>query len=335
MTIRCSNCSRENSDTSPYCLTCGTMLAPGAPAGALPSRAQPAQNNAQFAVPSGFFFPQAPPQSSPRGNTSASQPFQVFAQQSEQAAKHPIVPMGTRTSSLVGARRAFAGYGISTTHQSWLLSTQAARANDVFSAVLETMHQRDQWNIKLQPAKLQEQGIQPEERYYLIVQRGVSTVFIYIAPSGNDLYISRATSVKRSLDAFRLIILAILFGGAFFLPIIGGSVAAGTTTNTAYGPVYTSGNILLSILFSLISICCWIYLLWQGIRSLRYWIREKDFLIYLRNLTLKDFEMDDIMLLEHATDETIRDALKQLNLDANLIVPPTQGYQPQRRLRVL
>jgi len=39
--------------------------------------------------------------------------------------------------------------------------------------------------------------------------------------------------------------------------------------------------------------------------------------------------------LEHVTDDTVRDAVEQVGLDATKIVPPTQGYQPKQKIRAL
>lgn len=334
MTIRCTACLRENPDTVTYCRHCGNALS--APSGASFSSSQSGRSGAS-AASAGAYYSQVPPQHSPAGSSSSSQPFQTFAQQPS-TGKHPIAQMGTPTSALIGNRHAFAGYGIPANHQSWLLSRQAARADDVFSTVMSIMGMRGSQNIRLQPAKIQEQGIKPEERYYLIVQRGVSTVFVYIAPSGNDLYISRATMVKCSLDLLRITIFCLLLAVAILGPSISSAILSNMTTNlfgnllgSSSGPSLGTSLCFSGLLF-LASVFSWIYLILHGIRSLRYWMREKDSLIYLRNLTLRDFEVDDIMLLEHATDETIREALQQLKLDASQIVPPAQGYQQQRRL---
>ena len=69
-------------------------------------------------------------------------------------------------------------------------------------------------------------------------------------------------------------------------------------------------------------------------RSVRHWVIEKDFLAYLRMRDLNDFQLDDIALLEHATDEVVLEAVKQLNLDASKIVPPT-SYKPERHVKVV
>ena len=71
------------------------------------------------------------------------------------------------------------------------------------------------------------------------------------------------------------------------------------------------------------------------IASFKHWFTERDFWVYLRRNNLHDFEIDDVMLLEHATDETVQGAVKQLRMDATKIVPPPTGYQTKRRVRVI
>jgi hypothetical protein len=57
-----------------------------------------------------------------------------------------------------------------------------------------------------------------EERDYLKIGRGVSTVFIYVASAGQDLYISRATTVLPAINSFRVIGLLLLLALALFGP---------------------------------------------------------------------------------------------------------------------
>jgi hypothetical protein len=41
------------------------------------------------------------------------------------------------------------------------------------------------------------------------------------------------------------------------------------------------------------------------------------------------------MLLEHVTDDTVRDAVVQVGLDATKIVPPALGYQAKQKIRAV
>ena len=71
------------------------------------------------------------------------------------------------------------------------------------------------------------------------------------------------------------------------------------------------------------------------IRSFINWLVEKDFWRLLRPNVLNDFQLDDIALLEHVTDDVVRDAVDQAGLDASKIVPPALGYQPKPNIRAI
>jgi hypothetical protein len=295
--------------------------------------------------------------------------------------------MGTVSSQMmISARRAFAGHGIFLRHRSFVLPRKDAQADNVLQTIGDVLSKRNP-SFQLSGKHLCERGFQPEERYYLVLRRRVSSVFIYVAPAGDDLYISRSTSVLCSISfgrvlAMLLMILAIC-SPIWILPVVAATVAHSATsvystavsgntsgayhgsssnTSSAYGsttatpsgssgaygstaatPGSTNGNasavlglaLLFGFLLSLASTISFFVLIWYLIRSFIYWLREKDFLIYLRSLFLKDFEMDDIMLLEHVTDMTIRMAVATIGLDASQIKPPEEGYKQDRRVRLL
>jgi hypothetical protein len=236
--------------------------------------------------------------------------------------------MGTG-QGLVSIRRAFAGRGTLIMHYSWLLDGKQVEAASVRTAILELLQQRKYAGLNVFPERLIERGLIMEERDYLTVRRGVSTVFIYAAPAGNDLYISRATTVLPIISYARAMILGLLF----LLMIIGfitSSQAANNVSPYAYVPI-SPLSLGLGFLAYLLLIFFVIFL----IRSFISWLTEKDFWIYLRPNTLNDFQLDDIALMEHSTDYIVRDAVAQLGLDASKIVPPVQGYQPKRKYRAI
>jgi membrane protein implicated in regulation of membrane protease activity len=207
-------------------------------------------------------------------------------------------------------------------HYSWLLDGKEMQATTVLSTILDLLRQRSIGGLTIAPERLTERGITLEERDYLKVRRGVSSVFIYVAPAGRDLYISRATTVLPAINIMRVIGLLLLLALAFFGP--------GILQNMAGPAGYFLGG-----LFFLFVIPIWLYFLWLLFRSFSYWLVEKDFWVYLRANQLNDFQLDDIALLEHVTDETVRVAVEQLGLDASKILPPTQGYQPKQRIRII
>ncbi len=177
------------------------------------------------------------------------------------------------------------------------------------------------------PSTLIERGILMEEREYLVAQRGICTVFIYVAPAGQDLYISRATTALPAISNVRIAIFSLLFlimlFGFFSRPDVGTIVNGGVVAFLfASFLSVLSGPILLFFIVLLIL-------------SFIHWLKEKDFWRYLRPNFLNDFNLDDLMLLEHVTDDTVRDAVAQVGLDANKIVPPALGYQPKQKIRAI
>jgi hypothetical protein len=265
---------------------------------------------------------------------------QLTAQQSQNLYPAPS-QMGTAVSGLnqLKYRRAFAGYGTAIMHHSWLLHGKDVQATTLHTTIMELLRQRNFVGIKLSTSKLQEKGYHMEERDYIIAQRGVSSVFVYVAPAGRDLYISRATSVLQSIDFFRavtlvaLLLLALLGPGVLPGILAGGNTPANTSGYSGSTSASPLSGILVPIL-SLVSVIIWLYLIRWTFRSFKHWLVEKDFWAYLRMRELNDFQIDDIALLEHSTDETVRAAVEQLNLDGNKIVPPA-SYKPERHIQVV
>lgn len=187
--------------------------------------------------------------------------------------------------------------------------------------------QRQIATLTITPDKLMERGLLMEERDYLLAQRGIATVFIYTAPAGNDLYISRATTVLPPVNNARVIIAA----GLFLLMLLGFLYHPATSSGFSLDIVAAVTSAFLSLLSFLILLIFLVIL----VRSFIYWILEKDFLVYLRSRDLNDFHIDDVMLLEHVTDDVIHSAVEQLGLDASKIAPPPMGYQPKQRIRAI
>lgn len=231
------------------------------------------------------------------------------------------------TQSLTSLRRAFAGHGQLITHYSWLLPGDQAQTMAVRHQIQTNIEQRKIPQLMLTPSILTERGLLMEEREYLITQRGVTTVFLYTTPAGSDLYISRATTVLPAVSNIRVIITAVLAIIMFIGLIVHPSPLSLLSGNI--------GDYLFTSFLNFLSYVILAFFIIMGVRSLIYWILEKDFLIYLRPNTLNDFNLDDIMLLEHVTDDVIHSAVEQLGLDASKIAPPPQGYQPRQRIRAI
>lgn len=361
----CPYCSRSNPEMSVFCVGCGnripqngqstgtgtgtnaslptvqsqgigpTALTPqplyGSPSSTYPNSAPSYPSSAQPP----YSTSSNPPTYAPGGSSSPS-PYPIRTSsvppsptQWSSGAMPPPPPASQigSTQSLASLRRAFAGHGQLVTHYSWLLPGDQAQTMAVRHQIQTNIEQRRIPQLMLTPSILTERGLLMEEREYLITQRGVATVFIYATPAGSDLYISRATTVWPSVSNVRIIIAAIL-AIIMFIGFINQPPAASILS-------FNLGDIFLALFLKLVSFIILGFFIFIGVRSLIYWILEKDFLIYLRPNTLNDFNLDDIMLLEHVTDDVIHSAVEQLGLDASKIAPPPQGYQPKQRIRAI
>lgn len=330
MSQPCSTCGYQNSADSVFCIRCGGKIEA--------EQVFQQSTSSTSATPIGRIN-----SAGNFGSTTYSSGYQAQGAQAQSAAIFSSAPaqMGSVSSASAGqtAPHAFAGRGELIKHHSWLLYGDHLNAANLRSAILDILRLRYFSPLKLDTEKLRESGYWTEERDYITMRRGVTTVFIYVAPAGQDLYISRATAVQLSIDPVRIIILCsalavILFGPPIMQSMTLSMVSSAITGNSgsAFGLTLSFIIILGIVLVYLPSIISLFPFL---IASFKHWLTERDLWVYLRRNHLHDFEIDDVMLLEHATDEAVRAAVKQLNLDATKIVPPAQGYQTKRRVRVI
>jgi hypothetical protein len=323
MSVICAYCTHSNPDQFVVCQVCGKPLtrdieftdglsrsnisqSSGNPA------SQPSESTLSF-VPQAPQAPRERSQSQPDDNMQSfvpqtpQMPQVPMRQMQAQQSSPPIVPMGTISTELSLSKvHAFAGRGVLLTHQSWFLSEKALAAANMLTTSFDILRRRSIIGLNVEPRNLQDYGAQTETRHYLLLRRGVATIFLYIAPAGHDLYISRATTVLTSIDGFRRFVLIAL-------------IALG---------------ILLFIVFP-ISIPIWLILIIFFSLSFRNWLRERDFWIYLRKNELNDFQLDDIAVMEQMTDDTLKAAAIQNEIDADKIMPPTKGYEHGRRIRAV
>lgn len=342
MPINCPQCSYENPDQSTFCVRCGSKLqSDSQDLGTANSFSQPTY---VASTPGSFTPPSYSSPSSPSFPPSPTPSFSASAQSS--AAYAAPVALPTQMGMAQGQytlRHAFAGHGTLIMHYSWLLNGKQIQATTVRSTILDIVRRRNIAGVTANAERLTDSSVDAETRDYLTVQRKGSTVFIYAAPAGQDLYISRATMVLPPISLIRVLILGLMLFIVFFSPSIIQSTITGMLTTSSGLSGIAGGGILalliplliLSAIFALSYIPILFILIVLLIRSIIVWALEKDFWMYLRSNYLNDFQVDDIMVLEHATDDTVRTAVEQLGLDATQIVPPSQGYQPKKRVRII
>ena len=366
MDVICTNCSRPNPENSVFCVGCGNRLPlsqRGQTAGtnsSLPTL--PSQNSSptnitpqpQFGTSASYAFqnagPSFPSTTSPQYPTGSNPPTYAPGGSSSLPPQTPGVisasPSPTQWSTasvappppasqfgsmqgLASFRRAFAGHGVHVMHHSWLLPGDHTQTMAVRHQIQTKIEQRRIANLTITPEKLMERGLLMEEREYLIAKRSVASVFIYAAPAENDLYISRATTIWPPINNFRVLVAA----GLFLLMLLGFSEGSRSQSSSLFSidiMAYVVSGLFLILSFVILG-----FFIVMLIRSAIYWVKEKDFLIYLRSNSLNDFHIDDVMLLEHVTDDVVHSAVEQLGLDASKITPPPMGYQQKQRIRAI
>ena len=327
MAQSCPTCMYQNPDGSSFCIRCGSKL-------------ETTSMLANSAL-SPSTFPKVDPSGGIAYSSSSTPSLQLPDIQRSAMFSSAPMQMGTTSGPMSSqlARHAFAGYGTLVAHHSWLLNDEHTQATALRSAIAEILGQRSILSLKLNSEKLQERGFWTEEREYLRLQRGATTTFVYVAPAGRDLYISRATTIQPPIEPVRVallifVLVEIFFGPGFIQGVMANMIAS-SASGILGGYQLLIPFIIVTAIFGLLYVPSIISLLIYLFASFRHWLAEKDFWVYLRRNSLNDFEIDDIMLIEHATDETVLAAVKQLNLDASKIVPPAMGYQTKRRIRVI
>lgn len=316
MPVTCRSCFYNNPDGSSFCLRCGKLLSPGSTQ-QLGSTQQPTQG----------FFPGAT-------GGQAQQHQQVYA---PPAAPAPQIPAVAPPASSVGSlRRAFAGHGTLIKHHSWLLDGQQAQVMSVRQAIFDKIVQRNLDGSRVSLENLIDQGLIDEHRDYIKVRRKSTTVFIYATPAGHDLYISRATTIQPGISLLRVVVPCLVLL-AIIIPSVNVSasaleVGAGGQGGIGAALVPLFLWVALVLFFSLPLLWIFIVALFRSIVSLVF---DKDFWVLLRPNRLTEFQRDEVALMEHTTDSIVREAMKQLGLDADKITAPLSGYQPVSRIRLI
>lgn len=313
--IQCPNCSRENSEKSRFCQFCGGTLAtvalqqPPAPSIYSP----PANPSPQI------YQPAAPPQ-----------PYQS-------PLPRPVAQVGgggTAAGSIWGP---FAGYGTRGRHVSWLLDNLGEQAEALHQTIAGRFEQRKVPNSAMRPIELTGKGIWVERRPFYFIQRGITTVALYIARFGQDLYISQVTYAKSSINSLRVVILAMMvlfqifftFGYGIgvrlsmptvdFLGSSGGNIAVLFFLLCVVGPAGFLNALLLGFTF---------------LFSCYKWLTERDFLAILRTPP-NEFELDDINALEKSVEETVRQSLDAIGISADLMPPAVEKSFQRSLMRLI
>jgi len=349
MSLKCPHCSYDNPDGAAFCQSCKNMLQPGT---AFVAPSQPLNSPPPSTPPQQAYHQQQ--QFSPPPGQPGYTPNQGNVPPGAQSAYVPFTPptlvVPTQMGTLAGSkqifgRRAFAGRGKVIKHYSWLLNGEQGKSESIFQATLDILFRRQQ-NIQgliVESKQIIDSSIradQDEKRLYIVLKRGVTTVFLYIAPVGPNLYVSRASSVLPLISLLRAAILVI--GALANIVVVAGyaSIAANTANAAATG----ASPDILSVLFSFLIValsslfaafCFWLPVSILLIPSLANAIKEGDFWVYLRKNTLTSFQIDDEVVLRHLVDYVLGAAVEHVGLNPDLVAPPRDSYNGSQKVRVI
>ncbi len=324
--MNCPHCGNPLRPGARFCATCGQLV--DLSAGSLPaSSASPgtgAAPAAPVAPPSGSAAPAPVP---PPSFAPAPQPF---------AASVPQLGATGQGSSLWGP---FAGYGTRREHTAWLLQGLGSRAEQLRDTITQQFQQRQIPQAQVTQLKLTGRGVAVEQRPFYRVQRGLATVWLYVARFGQDLYISQVSYIKGQISLGRVLIVAALGG----LSLLGWLNLLGVGINLmevvqSIGSSLLGGKSTEPNGFLMSMLCCTgplgllaqVILLLGLVFSIYKFLTEKDFLVLLRSAPT-EFQEDDIVSLEKAVNETVRQAADIVGIDLKLLAPG-QAYQRGRRL---
>jgi hypothetical protein len=229
-------------------------------------------------------------------------------------------------------QRAFAGKGTPVHHQSWLLDGKQAQAATLRGSLIENVLKQGVMGVTATPERLREQGVVMEERDFVRVQYGTSSVFVYMAPMGQNLYVSRTSTVQQPFSRPRQVVLIVLLFlmliSLLFFALVNPSLADPFSGNPgAYGFVDGVKTFFGYAFYGLL-----FFFLILLVRALVFQFTDKDFLAFLRPNRLNDFTLDALSSIELVTDKAIRETLKQAGLNAEEITRPAQSYAPEQPL---
>ena len=242
-----------------------------------------------------------------------------------------------QTSDLWGP---FAGYGTRRTHVAWLLEGMSGRAETLRDTVTQRFTQRQIPDANVTQIHLTGKGIDVERRAFYRIQRGMATVWLYIARFGEDLYVSQVSYIKGPISKARVILALVMIGLAVLsiLNMIGVSANLSAVANSVslLGPAQEPSGLLIGAL------CCTgplglisqVILLVGFTFSVYKFITEKDFFALLR-ADPNEFQEDDIVSLEKAVNETVRQSADLIGIDRKLLAPDLAYLPSSNRQRLI
>jgi len=242
------------------------------------------------------------------GKQYAAPPHSVNAQRAQ---------IGSSVIEMMNIWGPFAGLGPRYAHNGYLAKGQSEKAPQLIEKIAEGFKEREIPNTSIREETLVAKGLLVESRPYFILKRRLTTLALYVAEFGKDLFISHASYLKSPISNFRGIFIGAMLGFEllFFLSVpgafgsllidsgygssIGSALAGFSFVMCCIGPLGTINTGLLALLL---------------VYSIYSWITDRDFFAALR-VPPNEFDEDDLMAMEKAVVETVKESLTSLGLN--------------------
>ncbi len=310
--MTCPHCGASDPGSGKFCIHCGQPL----PQSALAATDRVLSD--RMVIPDAD--PQASGESSERRSDALSQAPVHSAQ---------IGGMGAVAVAPASIWGPFAGYGSRGRHVGWLLDDLGERAEDLRQAVTERFKQRTIPGAAVMPRILTAKGVQVQQRPYYLVQRNRVTVGLYLARFGSDTYVSQVSYLKSPVSIARVLLLIAVVAFNVGYPMLFSGAA--NNVSVGFGGVGGIGD-LLGVLCCLgpFYLASFLLLALVAIYSIYKFVNDKDILAALR-VTPNEFDQDDLIALEKAVEQTVREAMDLIGIDSKLM-PPAARYGLRERL---
>ena len=316
MTTPCPNCGAHDPGSGKFCIHCGQPL----------PEQLPSEPQSSFEFP---FQEETLPTDMTSQPIDISPPLLVTPASPPDYSPRSVLSDGVAGTSAASIWGPFAGRGTRGRHVAWLLDNLGDKAEDLRNAVTKRFEERQIPGAFIQPRILVAKGLLVEQRPYYLIQRGRTTIGLYIAQFGKDLYISQVSYFKGPISVARIAIVVLMALFALFYPLMLSSTA--DSVSVGLGGVSGLGELVGML-------CClgpvyfgvWVSLLLMLLFALYKFITDKDILAPLR-VQPNEFDEDDLIALEKAVEQTVRESLDVVGIEQELM-PPAEEYGLRQRI---
>lgn len=309
----CPHCRAPDAGDGKFCLHCGMPL--------------PASTTALDDAPSDRL-----------DIPSASEHADLIVPQPGELAPPPSIPppvaaMGATSTSPGSIWGPFAGYGTRGRHVAWLMDDLGKRAEDLRTVVSERFQRRTIPGATVEPRILSARGVAVEQRPYYLVSRGRATAGLYVARFGQDLYISQVSYFKGKISPARIFLVLAMVAFGFLYPAILSSAADNIRLGSnGFLPTITGLDSFVAMLCCLgpLYVGVWLALGLMVLFAVYKFLTEKDLLAPVR-VQPNEFDQDDLIALEKAVEQTVRESLDVVGIEQDLM-PPAEEYGIRQRI---